>query len=157
MMPSMPECGGSGHGAGVVCLSCNIASKQRLSSARPGKGSELYPLSRGDAPGHDMTFYDHGSTLADQLGFTALLSIVGKHTLRVGSEITGSEPPSSPPAGSRRGCTLPISLDTVSDSLLTKLATKPMRQSAGLPVASAHAPQTAPASPEPHTLPCTHI
>lgn len=60
-----------------------------------------------------------------------------------------------PPAASR-GRTLPISLDTVSESLLTKLATKPTRHSAGLPVASAHAAQTAPASPEPHTLPCTN-
>lgn len=53
--------------------------------------------------------------------------------------------------------TLPISEDTVSDSLLTKLATKPMRQGSSVPVASAATAQTMPASPEPHTLPCvTH-
>jgi len=55
------------------------------------------------------------------------------------------------PQAERRA--LPISLDTVSDSLLTKLATKPMRHSAASPVARAAAAQTAPASPEPHTLP----
>jgi len=55
------------------------------------------------------------------------------------------------PQAQRRA--LPISLDTVSDSLLTKLATKPTRHSAASPVASAAAAQSAPASPEPHTLP----
>lgn len=51
--------------------------------------------------------------------------------------------------------TLPISEDTVSDNLLTKLAAKPIRHGSVVPVVSAATAQSIPAKPEPHTLPCT--
>jgi hypothetical protein len=50
--------------------------------------------------------------------------------------------------------TLPISLDTVSESLLVKLATNPACHRLYCPVASAAAAQNSPAAPEPQTLFC---
>ena len=51
----------------------------------------------------------------------------------------------------------PISDETVSDSLLTKLATKPICHGAVVPENKAVMAQSIPASPDPHTLPCTGL
>lgn len=80
-----------------------------------------------------------------------LMSSLGSHS-HTGTQSTKGK---SRHLGGGSSLTLPISEETVSDSLLTKLATNPIRQGSDKPVASAAMAQSIPASPDPHTLPCT--